>query len=89
MTRYKQVKVDCFKTGQNLVSEIFENITEKQLEKELNKMVKAGWDKFVIEKSNMCGKKAVKILVLAKERLKFNGSELNSRDFNTGSKEKT
>lgn len=61
--KYKQVKVDCFKTGQNLYSEIFQNITEKKLEEELNKMVQAGWDKFDIDTD---GKK--RTLVLKKRR---------------------
>ena len=61
--KYKQVKVRCFKTGQNLYLEIFQNITEKQLEKELNKMVQAGWDRFDIDTD---GKK--RTLVLKKSR---------------------
>lgn len=61
--KYKEVKVRCYKTGQNLYSEIFQNITEKQLEKELNKMVRAGWDRFDIDTD---GKK--RTLVLKKSR---------------------
>lgn len=57
--KYKQVKVRCFKTGQNLYSEIFQNITEKQLEKELNKMARAGWDRFDIDTD---GKKRTLVL---------------------------
>jgi len=63
MKRYKEVKVRCFKTGQNLYSEIFQNISEKQLEKELNKKVQAGWDRFDIDAD---GKK--RTLVLKKSR---------------------
>ena len=61
--KYKQVKVRCFKTGQNLYSEIYQDITEKELEKELNKMVQAGWDRFDIDTD---GKK--RTLVLKKSR---------------------
>ncbi len=61
--KYKEVKVRCFKTGQNLYSEIFQNITEKQLEKELNKKVQAGWNRFDIDTD---GKK--RTLVLKKRR---------------------
>ena len=57
--KFKQVKVQCFKTGQNLYSEIFQNISEKKLEKELNKMIQAGWDRFDIDTD---GKKRTLVL---------------------------
>jgi len=61
--KYKCVIVNCFKTGQNLYSEIYQDIDEAELEKELNKKVQAGYDRFDIDTD---GKK--KTLVLEKRR---------------------
>lgn len=91
--KYKEVKVDCFKTGQNLYSEIFQNITEKQLEKELNKMAQAGWDRFDIDTD---GKKRTLVLKNSrqkvvqtdrpKEKIRLDTrSEVNSAAETTGS----
>lgn len=82
--KYKQVKVRCFKTGQNLFSEIFQNITEKKLEKELNKMVQAGWDRFDIKRTDENNNTHINTLILNKSRLDT-GSAPNSAEETTGS----
>ena len=76
--KYKEIKVRCFKTGQNLYSEIFQNITEKELEKELNRKAKCGWDKFVIERTDKNENTRSQTLILDKSRLDT-GSEPNPR----------
>lgn len=63
MKRYKEVKVDCFKTSQNLYSEIFTDINKRELDKELDNFAKVGYDKLII---TIDGKKQT--LVLTKHR---------------------
>jgi hypothetical protein len=63
MKRYKEVKVDCFKTSQNLFSEIFTDIDQRELNRELDNFAKVGYDKLVI---TIDGKKQT--FVLAKHR---------------------
>ena len=75
MKRYKEVKVRCFKTGQNLYSEIFQNIDEAELEKQLNKMVRAGYDRFDIERTDENKNTHINTLILNKSRLDT-GSEV-------------
>jgi helix-turn-helix protein len=63
MKRYKEVKVRCYKTGQNLYSEIFADIDKRELDEELDNFAKVGYDKLVI---TIDGKKQT--LILAKDR---------------------
>lgn len=63
MIKFKEAKVDCYRNNQNLYSEIFTDIEQRELDKELDNFAKVGYDKLVI---TIDGKK--QILILAKER---------------------